>query len=63
MNAPLEPKYPYTGLIAPFSLEERLLQNCFCMRMSVQITQTRSTPRMDARADDGDDEDDGDNDE
>ena len=31
--------------------------------MSVRITQTRFPPRMDARADDGDDEHDGDNDE
>jgi len=29
VNAPLEPKYPSTGIITPFSVEERLLQNCF----------------------------------
>ena len=56
VNAPLEPKYTRTRLIGPFSLKERLLQKCFSIRMSVQIKKTRSIPRMDARADDGDNE-------
>ena len=39
-------------------LSERALQNCFCIRMCGQITQTRFPPQMDARADDGDHDDD-----
>ena len=50
------------GINRPLQFGGTFISKLF-LYMSVRITQTRFPPRMDAGADDGDNEDDGDNDE